>query len=227
MREYVLVKANIQTDLENLLKSCDARIKLIATDGVFSMDGNIAPLRKICDLADKYNALVFIDECHATGFFGSTGRFVYEEFKLIWIPFLTIPFFLNNSGTEEFQGIQGRVHIINSTLGKALGGASGGYTTGPKELVDLLRQKSRPYLFSNSLPPPVVATGIKVMDMLLHSDQLSKKVQSNTKRFRDGMTKAGFTIAGEDHPICPVMLGDARLASTFADKMLGKLKWFN
>ncbi|CAD7077318.1 unnamed protein product [Hermetia illucens] len=184
-------------DLENLLKSCDARIKLIATDGVFSMDGNIAPLRKICDLADKYNALVFIDECHATGFFGSTGR-----------------------GTEEFQGIQGRVHIINSTLGKALGGASGGYTTGPKELVDLLRQKSRPYLFSNSLPPPVVATGIKVMDMLLHSDQLSKKVQSNTKRFRDGMTKAGFTIAGEDHPICPVMLGDARLASTFADKML-------
>lgn len=184
-------------DLENHLKSCDARMKLIVTDGVFSMDGNIAPLREICDLADKYKALVFVDECHATGFFGNTGR-----------------------GTEEFFGIMGRVDIINSTLGKALGGASGGYTTGPKELVDLLRQKSRPYLFSNSLPPPVVATGIKVIDMLLNSDQLSKRVQSNTKRFRDGMTKAGFTIAGQDHPISPVMLGDARLASIFADEML-------
>lgn len=184
-------------DLEEMLKTSDARMKLIVTDGVFSMDGNIAPLDKICDLADKYNALVFIDECHATGFFGKTGR-----------------------GTEEFYNILGRVDIINSTLGKALGGASGGYTTGPKELIDLLRQKSRPYLFSNSLPPPVVATGIKVMDMLMDSDQLSQKVSSNTKRFREAMTKAGFTISGQDHPICPVMLGDARLASGFADKML-------
>lgn len=184
-------------DLEEMLKTAEARMKLIVTDGVFSMDGNIAPLDKICDLADKYNALVFIDECHATGFFGKTGR-----------------------GTEEFHNIIGRVDIINSTLGKALGGASGGYTTGPKELIDLLRQKSRPYLFSNSLPPPVVATGIKVMDMLMDSDQLSQKVSSNTKRFREAMTKAGFTISGQDHPICPVMLGDARLASVFADEML-------
>uniref|UniRef100_T1GRD8 Aminotransferase class I/classII large domain-containing protein n=1 Tax=Megaselia scalaris TaxID=36166 RepID=T1GRD8_MEGSC len=125
-------------------------------------------------------------------------------------------------GTEEFHNILGRVDIINSTLGKALGGASGGYTTGPKELIDLLRQKSRPYLFSNSLPPPVVATGIKVMDMLMNSEELSQKVSSNTKRFREAMTKAGFTISGQDHPICPVMLGDARLASVFADKMLSR-----
>lgn len=163
------------------------------------MDGNIAPLPKIVDLAAKYDALVFIDECHATGFFGATGR-----------------------GTEEYYNILGRVDIINSTLGKALGGAAGGYTTGPKELITLLRQRSRPYLFSNSLPPPVVATGIKVMDMLMESDQLSQRVQSNTKRFRDAMTKAGFIIAGENHPICPVMLGDARLASIFADQMLCK-----
>ncbi|XP_018798538.1 PREDICTED: 2-amino-3-ketobutyrate coenzyme A ligase, mitochondrial-like [Bactrocera latifrons] len=187
------------SDLEKQLKSSTARLKLIVTDGVFSMDGNIAPLPKIVDLAAKYDALVFIDECHATGFFGATGR-----------------------GTEEYHNLLGRVDIINSTLGKALGGAAGGYTTGPKELITLLRQKSRPYLFSNSLPPPVVATGIKVMDMLMHSDQLSQRVQSNTKRFRDAMTKAGFIIAGENHPICPVMLGDARLASIFADQMLSR-----
>lgn len=126
-----------------------------------------------------------------------------------------------HSGTEEFCDAFGRVDIINSTLGKALGGAAGGYTTGPKELIDLLRQRSRPYLFSNSLPPSVVASGIKVIDMLLESSRYSEKVQQNTKRFRDQMTAAGFTIAGMDHPICPVMLGDARLASNFADKMLG------
>lgn len=147
--------------------------------------------------------MVFIDECHATGFFGSTGR-----------------------GTEEFcqestgQAIQ--VDIINSTLGKALGGASGGYTTGPKSLVDLLRQRGRPYLFSNSLPPPVVGCGSKVFDLLLESSNLSKQVALNTKQFREGMTKAGFTILGDNHPICPVFLGDAKLASTFADKLLGK-----
>lgn len=122
------------------------------------------------------------------------------------------------------MGVSGRVDIINSTLGKALGGAAGGYTTGPKELIDLLKQRSRPYLFSNSLPPAVVASGIKVIDMLLESSKYSERVQSNTKRFRDQMVAAGFTIAGNDHPICPVMLGDAKLASAFADEMLSKLK---
>ncbi|XP_065086598.1 2-amino-3-ketobutyrate coenzyme A ligase, mitochondrial [Ochlerotatus camptorhynchus] len=184
-------------DLEEKLKSSDARIKMIVTDGVFSMDGNVAPLPEIFELADKYNALTFVDDCHATGFFGATGR-----------------------GTEEFYGMLGRCDIINSTLGKALGGAAGGYTTGPKELVDLLRQKSRPYLFSNSLPPPVVASAMKVIEMLMESAKLTARVQSNTKRFRDAMTKAGFTISGMDHPISPVMLGDARLASAFADEML-------
>lgn len=184
-------------DLEEQLKASDARLKLIATDGVFSMDGNIAPLARIVELARKYNALVFVDECHATGFFGATGR-----------------------GTEEYYNVMGEVDIINSTLGKALGGASGGYTTGPAELISFLRQKSRPYLFSNTLPPAVVAVGLKVMDMLLQSSELTQRVQSNTQRFRQAMTKAGFTIAGENHPICPVMLGDARLASQFADEML-------
>lgn len=129
-------------------------------------------------------------------------------------------------GTEEFLGVSGRIDIINSTLGKALGGAAGGYTTGSKELIDLLKQRSRPYLFSNSLPPSVVASGIKVIDMLLNSSKYSKRVQQNTKRFRDQMISAGFTIGGMDHPICPVMLGDARLASQFADEMLGKRKSF-
>ncbi|EDW80176.1 uncharacterized protein Dwil_GK23603 [Drosophila willistoni] len=185
-------------DLEQKLKNdSDSRLKLIATDGVFSMDGNIAPLARIVELAKKYNALVFVDECHATGFFGATGR-----------------------GTEEYAQVMGEVDIINSTLGKALGGASGGYTTGPTELITFLRQKSRPYLFSNTLPPAVVAVGLKVMDMLLSSSELTQRVQSNTQRFRSAMTKAGFTIAGENHPICPVMLGDARLASKFADEML-------
>ncbi|XP_037720106.1 2-amino-3-ketobutyrate coenzyme A ligase, mitochondrial [Drosophila subpulchrella] len=184
-------------DLEEQLKASDARLKLIATDGVFSMDGNIAPLARIVELAKKYSALVFVDECHATGFFGATGR-----------------------GTEEYDNVMGEVDIINSTLGKALGGASGGYTTGPTELISFLRQKSRPYLFSNTLPPAVVAVGLKVMDMLLQSSELTQRVQSNTQRFRKAMTKAGFTIAGENHPICPVMLADARLASKFADEML-------
>uniref|UniRef100_A0A8D8BDR6 2-amino-3-ketobutyrate coenzyme A ligase, mitochondrial n=1 Tax=Culex pipiens TaxID=7175 RepID=A0A8D8BDR6_CULPI len=184
-------------DLEEKLASTDARVKMIVTDGVFSMDGNVAPLPEIFGLADKYNALTFVDDCHATGFFGPTGR-----------------------GTEEFYGMLGRCDIINSTLGKALGGAAGGYTTGPRELIDLLRQKSRPYLFSNSLPPPVVASAAKVIDMLMSSNQLTARVQSNTKRFRIAMTKAGFKIAGMDHPISPVMLGDAKLASVFADEML-------
>lgn len=186
-------------DLEAKLQEVkDARMKLIVTDGVFSMDGNIAPLPEICALAEKYNAMVFIDECHATGFLGKTGR-----------------------GTEEHFGLQpGKVDIINSTLGKALGGAAGGYTTGPKELITLLRQRARPYLFSNSLPPPVVACASKVFDLLLGSSGYAEKVQANTDRFRSQMTDAGFTIAGENHPICPVMLGDARLAAVFADQML-------
>lgn len=186
-------------DLESKLQeSQNCRQRLIVTDGVFSMDGNVAPLREICDLADKYNAMVFIDECHATGFFGATGR-----------------------GTEEHFGLDpGRVDIINSTLGKALGGAAGGYTTGPQELISLLRQRARPYLFSNSVPPPVVACASKVFDLLFGSAGYAEKVQANTNRFRSQMTDAGFTIAGENHPICPVMLGDARLASNFADEML-------
>lgn len=187
-------------DLEAKLAASNARVKLIVTDGVFSMDGNVAPLPEIFALADKYNALVFMDECHATGFFGETGR-----------------------GTEEFYNMKGRTDIINSTLGKALGGAAGGYTTGPKEMIDLLRNKSRPYLFSNTLPPPVVATASKVLDILMRSDDLSKKIKKNTEQFRSAMTKAGFNIAGMDHPICPVMLGDAKLAGQMANEMLGEI----
>lgn len=188
-------------DLESKLKESHqkARQRLIVTDGVFSMDGNVAPLRDICDLAEKYDALVFVDECHATGFFGKTGR-----------------------GTEEYFGITGRVDIINSTLGKALGGAAGGYTTCKRDLVDLLRQRSRPYLFSNSLPPPVVQCASKVFDILLESSELTEKVARNTERFRSKMKAAGFTISGDQHPISPVMLGDARLAATFADEMLDR-----
>ncbi|XP_013393399.1 2-amino-3-ketobutyrate coenzyme A ligase, mitochondrial-like [Lingula anatina] len=188
-------------DLESKLKDAQkCRLRLIASDGVFSMDGNVTPLKEICDLADKYNALVFIDECHATGFFGKTGR-----------------------GTDEYTGTQGRVDIINSTLGKALGGASGGYTAGPRELTELLRQRSRPYLFSNALPPAVVACAIKVLDMLLEGTNLTAKVLSNTKRFRSKMTAAGFNLGGDpDHPICPVMLGDAKLANQYAEEMLSR-----
>lgn len=184
-------------DLENKLRASDGRVKLIATDGVFSMDGNIAPLPAIIDLAKKYNAITFVDDCHATGFFGKNGR-----------------------GTEDYYNMLGSVDIINSTLGKALGGAMGGYTTGSKELVTLLRQKSRPYLFSNSLAPSVVGSAIKVMDMLLAPNDFIGNLSKNVKQFRDGMTKAGFTISGENHPIAPVMLGDAKLARDMADEML-------
>ncbi|XP_053204500.1 2-amino-3-ketobutyrate coenzyme A ligase, mitochondrial-like [Panonychus citri] len=185
-------------DLRNHLESAKgSRRKLIATDGVFSMDGNVAPLGEIVSLAKEYGAMVFIDECHATGFFGSTGR-----------------------GTEEFFNLNGSVDIINSTLGKALGGAAGGYTTGPKELIDLLRQRARPYLFSNSIPPPVVASASEVFDMLTENSDLPKKLASLTQSFRSQMKSAGFTILGDEHPICPVFLADAKLASTFADKML-------
>ncbi|XP_033106368.1 2-amino-3-ketobutyrate coenzyme A ligase, mitochondrial-like [Anneissia japonica] len=185
-------------DLEQKLQETQgSRMRLIVTDGVFSMDGDVAPLKEICDLADKYNSLVFIDECHATGFLGATGR-----------------------GTEEFLGLDRRCHIINSTLGKALGGAAGGYTTGPQSLIDMLRQKSRPYLFSNSLPPPIVASASKVFDLITKDNSIIAKVTSNTKRFRDKITAAGFEVWGKDHPICPIMLGDASLAGKFAEEML-------
>merc|ERR1711872_334835 len=187
-------------DLEQMLAdSQDKRSRLIVTDGVFSMDGNVCPLRDIKALADKYNAMIFIDECHATGFFGQTGR-----------------------GTEEFWGMEGKADIINSTLGKALGGAAGGYTTGSKQLISLLRQRSRPYSFSNSLPPPVVGCASKVFDMLFESPELVAKIGSNTTRFRTAMTKAGFTVAGEEHAICPVMLWDEKLNQEMAKMMLAE-----
>ncbi|XP_060829218.1 2-amino-3-ketobutyrate coenzyme A ligase, mitochondrial isoform X1 [Bombus pascuorum] len=185
-------------DLENKLQdSMSSRLRLIATDGVFSMDGTVAPLPKILELSKKYNALTFVDDCHATGFFGKAGR-----------------------GTEDYFNQLGNVDIINSTLGKALGGAAGGYTTSKKELINLLRQRSRPYLFSNSLPPPVVASASKVMDLITNSMEFLDHLKNNTNLFRSNMKAAGFTIAGDDHPICPVMIGDARLATKFADKMI-------
>ncbi|XP_077590594.1 2-amino-3-ketobutyrate coenzyme A ligase, mitochondrial [Stigmatopora nigra] len=185
-------------DLETKLKeSQSCRMRLVVTDGVFSMDGDVAPLTGICDLADQYGAMVFIDECHATGFLGPRGR-----------------------GTDELLGEMDRVHIVNSTLGKALGGAAGGYTVGPKPLIDLLRQRSRPYLFSNSLPPPVVGCATRAVELLLASAEIAQSMSAKTMRFRNKMTDAGFTISGSAHPICPVMLGDARLASSMADDML-------
>ena len=169
-----------------------ARTKLIATDGVFSMDGVIADLASICDLADKYQALVMVDDCHATGFVGETGR-----------------------GSHEYCDVMGRVDILTGTLGKALGGASGGYTSGKQEVV-------RPYLFSNSVAPPIVAASIKVFEMMQHGDALRKQLTSNAAHFRQRMSDAGFTLSGKDHAIIPVMLGDAQLASDMADKMLQK-----
>jgi glycine C-acetyltransferase len=187
-------------DLERILQetSTTARNRLIVTDGVFSMDGDIAPLKKIVSLAEKYNAQIFVDDCHATGFFGATGR-----------------------GSPEYCGVNGKIDIINSTLGKALGGATGGYTVGPKPVIDLLRQRSRPYLFSNSIPPSIAGASLETFKILATSTDLVTKVQNNTRHFRTAMKAAGFTIAGADeHAICPVMLGDARLASQFADEML-------
>ena len=189
------------SDLESQLKSTQAkaRMKLIVTDGVFSMDGDMAPMKRIVELAEKYNALVFSDECHTTGFLGKTGR-----------------------GIEEYFDIKGKVDIINSTLGKALGGAAGGYTTSCKELTTLLRQKSRPYLFSNSLPPSVICQASKVMDLLSDSSELCETLAKNTEQFRNKMKAAGFRLSGEIHPIVPVMIGDAKLAGEFADEMMEK-----
>ncbi|MDP5292827.1 glycine C-acetyltransferase [Oceanimonas sp. CHS3-5] len=193
---------NNMAELESRLQQAEAdgvRFKLIATDGVFSMDGVIANLSAICDLADQYNALVMVDDSHAVGFVGEQGR-----------------------GTHEYCQVMDRVDIITGTLGKALGGASGGYTSGKKEVIDWLRQRSRPYLFSNSVAPAIVAASIKVLEMLKNGDDLRQKVRENSDYFREQMTAAGFTLAGKDHAIIPVMLGDAALASQMADKLLEK-----
>ncbi len=193
---------NDMAGLEEQLKKADAdgaRHKLIVTDGVFSMDGIIANLAGVCDLADKYDAMVMVDDSHATGFVGKTGR-----------------------GSHEHNGVMGRIDIITTTFGKALGGASGGVTAARKEIVDLLRQRSRPYLFSNTLAPVVTGTTIAVVDLLTESTELVEKLQGNAARFRAGMEAAGFTLAGAGHAIVPVMLYDARLASQMADALLEK-----
>ncbi len=189
---------NNMADLEAKLKEAkDFRFKMIATDGVFSMDGYIANLKGICDLADKYGGIVMVDDSHAVGFIGENGR-----------------------GTHEHCNVMDRVDIITGTLGKALGGASGGYTSGKKEIIDILRQRSRPYLFSNTLAPVIAATSIRVLDLLEESPNLRKKLMENTKFFRSEMKKLGFNIPESIHPIAPVMLGDAQLAKTMADELL-------
>lgn len=189
-------------DLEQqLIKATEAghRFKLIVTDGVFSMDGVVAPLDKICDLADKYDAMVMVDECHAAGFIGATGK-----------------------GTLEAKGVMGRVDIITGTLGKALGGAMGGYTTAKKEIIEILRQRSRPYLFSNSLAPAIVGASIKVFELLEKDTTLRDQLEWNTNYFKDGMKKAGFDIIDGDSAIVPVMLYDAKLSQVMADELLKK-----
>ncbi len=195
-------KNNDMADLEARLKEADAakaRFKLIATDGVFSMDGYIANLKAICDLADKYGALVMVDDSHAVGFMGKTGR-----------------------GTHEHCGVMDRVDVITGTLGKALGGASGGYVSGRKPIIDLLRQRSRPYLFSNSLAPVIAAASITTLDLISRSTELRDKLEANTRYFREGLTKAGLNLRPGIHPIVPVMLGDAALSQKFAARMLEK-----
>ena len=188
--------------LEEQLKQAredGARFILIATDGVFSMDGIIANLKGVCDLADKYDAMVMVDDCHATGFLGENGR-----------------------GSHEYCEVLGRIDLITGTLGKALGGASGGYTSGSKAAIEWLRQRSRPYLFSNSVAPPIVAASLKVFDMMADGHDLRAQLWRNAEHFRHRMTEAGFTLAGKDHAIIPVMLGDAKLANQMAEKLLEK-----
>jgi glycine C-acetyltransferase len=182
---------------QKLIETQGLRHRMIVTDGVFSMDGTIARLDAICDLADKYRALVMVDECHATGFLGRTGR-----------------------GTIEYRNVMGRVDIITGTLGKALGGALGGFTTGHREIIELLRQRSRPYLFSNTLPPAVVGAGIEALRLLTESTELRDQLEANTRQFRSAMTAAGFDLKPGEHPIVPVMLYDAPLAQRFAARML-------
>jgi glycine C-acetyltransferase len=193
-------KHNDMADLEAQLHAAqDARFRLVATDGCFSMDGTIANLAAICDLAEKYNALTMIDDAHATGFLGKTGR-----------------------GTHEYRGVMGRIDIITGTLGKALGGASGGFTSGRKQIVDLLRQRSRPYLFSNTIAPPVVAASLKALELLSASTELRDKLEENTKFFRAALTERGLTIKPGVHPIVPIMIGDAAKSQKFAARMLEK-----
>jgi glycine C-acetyltransferase len=193
-------KHNDMADLEAKLgEASGARIRMIATDGCFSMDGTIAELGTICELAEKYGALTMIDDAHATGFLGATGR-----------------------GTHEYRGVMGRIDIITGTLGKALGGASGGFTSARKRIVELLRQRSRPYLFSNSVAPPIVAASIKALELLSHSTELRDRLEENTKYFRAALTERGLTIKPGTHPIVPIMLGDAALSQKFAARMLEK-----
>ncbi|MGO4905523.1 glycine C-acetyltransferase [Flavobacterium sp. W20_MBD1_R3] len=196
---YRYENSNMEDLEKQLIKAREAgtRFKLIVTDGVFSMDGVVAPLDKICDLADKYDAMVMVDECHATGFIGATGK-----------------------GTLELKGVMGRVDIITGTLGKALGGAMGGYTTAKKEIIELLRQRSRPYLFSNSLAPAIVGASIKVFELLEKDTTLRDKLEWNTNYFKEGMKKAGFDIIDGDSAIVPVMLYDAKLSQTMANELL-------
>jgi glycine C-acetyltransferase len=193
-------KHNDMADLEAQLRAAkDARFRLIATDGCFSMDGTIANLGEIVELAEKYNALTMIDDAHATGFLGKTGR-----------------------GTHEYRGVMGKIDIITGTLGKALGGASGGFTSGRREIVDLLRQRSRPYLFSNTIAPPVVAASLKAIELLSASTELRDKLEENTKYFRAALSERGLTIKPGVHPIVPIMIGDAAKSQKFAARMLEK-----
>lgn len=188
------------SDLEGqLIQAADSRFRMIATDGVFSMDGYIANLPAICDLAEKHRALVMVDDSHAVGFMGKTGR-----------------------GTHEYHNVMGRIDVITGTLGKALGGASGGYTSGRKEIIDFLRQRSRPYLFSNTLAPAIAGASLKVLDLLQSSTQLRDKLESNRLFFREGMNKLGYTLLPGDHPIVPIILGDAALAARVAEAMLAQ-----
>lgn len=189
---------NNMQDLESKLQeTANCRSRIIVTDGSFSMDGTIAQLDKICDLADQYNAIIMVDECHSSGFLGKTGR-----------------------GTHEYRNVMGRIDIITGTLGKALGGASGGFTSGKKEIIEMLRQRSRPYLFSNTLAPSIAGASIAVLDMLSETTELRDRLENNTQFFRKKMTEAGFDIKPGDHPIVPIMLYDAVVAQTFASKLL-------
>ncbi|GAA5522204.1 glycine C-acetyltransferase [Aliifodinibius salicampi] len=196
---YVYAHNDMESLEDKLQEASDAEVKIIATDGVFSMDGTIAQLDKICDLADEYDALVMSDECHATGFIGETGR-----------------------GVPEYRDVLGRVDIITGTLGKALGGASGGFTAARQEIVDMLRQKSRPYLFSNTLAPSITGASIEVLDLLNETTELRDKLENNTTYFREGMKEAGFDIKEGSHPIVPIMLYDARKAQKYAERLLEK-----
>lgn len=198
-QRHIYANGNMEELEERLKQTQDCRIRLIATDGVFSMDGTIADLKPICDLADRYDALVMVDDSHSVGVLGETGR-----------------------GTHEYRDVMGRIDIITGTLGKALGGASGGYTSARQEIVDLLRQRSRPYLFSNTLAPAIAAASIRVLELLGASSELRDRLAENAAYFRRRMSEAGFDVPVGDHPIVPIMLGDARLATAMADRLLEK-----